>query len=124
MEEMFAFNTPEIDAFRTMYGAEDGSPVLVKETEVVDLTTGADDLQELGVRIYPNPVLDGQLRVEGLSGKVTSIRVFNAAGSLVAERRGGFGPSWVQPLPPGSGTYVVQVEAGGRSYIERIVVIR
>ncbi|MBL7945975.1 MAG: T9SS type A sorting domain-containing protein [Flavobacteriales bacterium] len=124
MEEMFAFNTPEIDAFRTMYSAEDGSPVLVKETEVVDLTTGVDDLEELGVRIYPNPVSDGQLRVDGLSGKVTSIRVFNAAGSLVAQHRGGFGPSWVHPLPAGSGTYLVQVEAGGRSYIERVVVIR
>ena len=124
MEEMFAFNTPEIDAFRTMYSAEDGSPVLVKEAEVLDLTTGVDDLEELGVRIYPNPVQDGLLRVEGITERVTSIRVFNAAGSLVAQRRGAFGPSWVQPLPAGSGTYLVQVEAGGRSYIERVVVIR
>ncbi len=124
MEEMFAFNTPEIDAFRTMYSAADGSPVLVKEAEVIDLTTGVDDLAELGVRIFPNPVLDGQLRVEGISEQVTSIRVFNAAGSLVAQRHGAFSPSWVQPLPGGSGTYLVQVIAGGRSYVERIVVIR
>jgi len=124
MREMFTYSTPEIETFRPMYEATDGSPVLVKEHEIVDLTTGMDHLAELGVRIFPNPVQDGPLRIEGLDQRINSIKIFDVRGSLVAERRQHQGPQWVVSLPQGAGTYLVVVDADGRRFVERVVVLR
>lgn len=121
MEEMFAFSTPEIDAFRDMYEAEDGSPVLVKEKVVVDMSLGLDNLSEAGIRVFPNPVRDGLLRVEGLDARTTRITVHDLKGALVAEHRPGGERSWTVRLPHGAATYLVTFEAGGRRFVERVV---
>lgn len=123
MEEMFAHSTPEIDLFRDMYEAADGSPVLVKEHSFIDFTTGVDDLRELGVRIFPNPVMNGLLRVEGITGRVSSIEVFGVNGKLVAAHRPQGASSWQLRLPEGRGTYLVVVHAAGRRFVERVVVL-
>lgn len=124
MHEMFTYSTPEIETFRPMYEAADGSPVLVKEQEIVDLSTSIDHLAELGVRIFPNPVHDGQLRIEGLDRRIGSIKVYDVRGSLVAERKDHAGPRWVATLPPGPGTYFVVVQAAGQRFVERVVAWR
>lgn len=124
MEEMFAYNTPEIEAFRSMYAATDGTPVLVKEHVIMDLSTGVDDLRELGVRIFPNPVGDGLLRVEGIDHRIKTIRVFDVRGSLVAERPARQGPRWTVQLPSGAGTYMIVVETAERRFVERVVALR
>jgi hypothetical protein len=121
MEEMFSVTTPEIELFRDMYAAEDGSPVLVRSMEITDLTTGVDDLAELGVRVFPNPVREGMLRIEGIDERTTAIQVFDVRGALVGER----GPSalnnWQLKLPDGPGTYVVVIHAAGERFVERVV---
>lgn len=124
MEEMFAHSTPEIDSFRDMYAQADGTPVLIKEHEVVDLSTAVDGLPELGVRVFPNPVNDGQLRIDGLDRRTQLVEVFDARGGLVARQAGGQGPRWVVQLPPTAGTYFVVVHAVGRRFIERVVAVR
>jgi hypothetical protein len=122
MEEMFSHSTPEIDAFRTMYEAADGTPVLVREAIVTDHTTGIDDLRELGLRIFPNPVRDGRLTIRGITGRVEAIDVFDVRGARVGAwvpTQGG--PVWTIDLPRTTGTYVVVVQAGGRRFVERVV---
>ncbi len=123
MEEMFDHNTPEIDLFRDMFEAADGSPVLVKAHEFIDFTTGVDDLRELGVRIFPNPVQNGLLRIEGITGRVNSIEVFGLNGKLLAAHRPQGAPIWQLRLPEGRGTYLVVVHAAGRRFVERLVVL-
>jgi hypothetical protein len=121
MEEMFAYDTPEIDAFRAMYAAADGSPVLIKEMSITDLTTGVDNLQELGVRIFPNPVREGLLRIDGLDDRIVSVEVFNVRGALVATRGASSATNWTFRLPAGSGTYVVVVRTATQRFVERVV---
>ncbi|MCB0763462.1 MAG: T9SS type A sorting domain-containing protein [Flavobacteriales bacterium] len=123
MEEMFAESTPEIDTFRAMYDAADGSPVLVKENEVLDVSTAVDDLHELGLRVFPNPVRDGLLRVEGLSEKVRSLEVFDLKGASIAQVAPVGIRSWQLRLPQGTGTYLLIVRTTDRSFVERIVVL-
>jgi hypothetical protein len=121
MEEMFAVSTPEIESFRDMYIAADGSPVLVKSNEIVDVSTGIDDLQELGVRVFPNPVRDGLLRIDGLDERVTSIQVFDVRGALITERIPRSTPSLQLRLPEGRGTYVVVIRTATQRFVERVV---
>lgn len=123
MEEMFAFNTPEIDAFRTMYEAADGTPVLVKEVEIADLSVNVDDLRELGVRIFPNPVRDGLLRIEGITERITGIEVFDMKGASVAKFVPAGTRNWQLTLPQRGATYLVVVRTANRNFVERVVVL-
>ncbi|HEY0977569.1 MAG TPA: T9SS type A sorting domain-containing protein [Flavobacteriales bacterium] len=121
MEEMFDFNSTEIDLFRSMYEAADNTPVLVRQAETVDVSTGIDDLRELGVRIFPNPVRDGHLVITGLDGRVLEVTVHDVSGRLVARRGANIGPRWTVELPPVKGTYIVSIRTRERTFIERVV---
>lgn len=122
LEEMFEFNTEEIDLFRNMYLAEDGSPVLVKEEVLTDVSMAVDNLREAGIRIYPNPVRDGILRVEGLDARTTSITVRDMQGRLVSTHRPQGERSWQLRLPQASATYLVIFEVAGSMLTQRVVV--
>lgn len=124
MEEMFSYSTPEIDLFESMYENADGSPVLVKEEEVVDLTIGIDDVREAGLNIHPNPIADGILRIDGISEKIDRISVYDMHGKLVALHRPHGDRQWHLRLPAGAATYLVVVEAGEMRITERIVSLR
>jgi hypothetical protein len=93
----------------------------VKEVEITDLTTAIDNLRELGVRIYPNPVRDGMLRVEGLDHRTVGVEVFDVRGAVVARHAPGGQSSWQVRLPQGTGTYMVVIRTAQRAYVERIV---
>jgi hypothetical protein len=121
MEEMFEYNTPAIDTFRDMYEAEDGSPTLVKEEVIVDTSLEIDNLVEAGIRIFPNPVRDGMLRIEGISEKVRSIEVLDLKGSRVALLRPNSERSFTVRLPESPGTYLVVIEVAGKRFVERVV---
>jgi len=121
MEEMFSVSTPEIETFRTMYEAADGSPVLVRSSVITDLTTGLDNLAELGVRIFPNPVREGLLRIDGLDQRITAVQVFDVRGALISERAPSAASSWQVRLPSGAGTYVVVIRTATQRFVERVV---
>jgi hypothetical protein len=121
MEEMFAYNTPEIDQFRDMFEAADNTPILVKEMEITDLTVAIDDIHELGIRIFPNPVRDGVLRIEGLGARVTGVEVFDLRGALVATWSPNGKREWQVRLPSTSATYVVVVRTPERNFVQRVV---
>jgi len=121
MEEMFAFNTPDINTFRTMYQASTPAPVLVKADETTDLSVEVDDLRELGVRIFPNPVRNGLLNIDGLSDRVLGIEVYDLRGALVAGTVPAGQRNWQVRLPSTSATYVVVVRTATRKYVERVV---
>lgn len=124
MEEMFSFNTPEINTFRDMYTEADGTPVLIRDAEVTDISTGVDDLDELGLRIYPNPTAEGILRIDGLDQRTTAVQVFDARGALIASQQGWQGSRWLVQLPTGPATYLIVVHAAGKRFVERVVSLR
>ncbi len=123
MEEMFTFNTPDIDAWRTMYQASEPAPVLVKVSEVTDLSVAIDDLRELGVRIFPNPVRDGLLRIEGLNDRITGVEVYDMRGALVSGFVANGQRTWQVGLPEASSTYLVVVHTAERRYVQRVVAL-
>lgn len=123
MTDMFAHETPEIDLFKDMYQAADKAPVLVQSASLTDLTTGVDNLRELGVAIFPNPVSNRLLNVTGLDARVIGVEVYDAGGRKVAERKDNTSRSWNTRLP-GSGTYFVVVRTAERKFVEKVVGLR
>ena len=112
--------SPEIDLFQGMFQAADNTPILVRAATQTDMTVGIDDLRELGVHVFPNPVRNGMLNISGIDARVTGIEVYDAGGRKVAERKGASDRNWVTRLP-GNGTYIVVIRTAKRSFVERVV---
>jgi hypothetical protein len=120
MQEMFLHSSPEIDLFKGMFQAADKAPVAVRSSTHTDMTVGIDDLRELGVHVFPNPVRDGLLNITGIDGRITSIDVYDAGGRRVAQRKSDGNGRWTTRLP-GKGTYIVVIRTAERSFVERVV---
>ncbi|MBL8002695.1 MAG: T9SS type A sorting domain-containing protein [Flavobacteriales bacterium] len=121
MTEMFGYSSAAIDTFKTYYLDADNSPVQVKEASVVDVSTAIDDIAELGVRVYPNPVPDGRLEVLGLSERVLEVEVYDPRGVLVARTGVNGRKQWAVELPRTAGTYLVAFRTKDRTFVERVV---
>ncbi|HMN06675.1 MAG TPA: T9SS type A sorting domain-containing protein [Flavobacteriales bacterium] len=123
MEDMFTHSSPEIDLFKGMFQASDHAPLAVKSATLTDMSVGIDNLRELGVHIFPNPVSNGLLNVTGLDARVIGIDVYDAGGRKVAERKDNTGRTWTTRLP-GTGTYFVVVRTEDRKFVEKVVGLR
>lgn len=123
MQEMFTEHTEEIDLFRDLFQAADNTPVLVQADSLNDLSTAVDDIRELGVRIFPNPVQNGVLTIQGLDGRVLGVQVFDAAGRSVAEHGPFRQPQWTLILPQAHATYIVAIRTADRTFVERVVAL-
>jgi hypothetical protein len=122
MQELFAMNTTEVNTFRDMFNAADHTPVLVKEASVTDFDTGVDRFAETGLRIFPNPVRDGVLRIDGIDGRTQGIAVYDLRGKLVARHTPNGERTWTIAMPAGAATSRVVAESGGRRFTQRVVV--
>lgn len=80
-EEMFAYSSTEIDAFKNMYMASDGSPSLVAEALMESGPVGMEE-PALDANIYPNPFTD-YLVITTLSNEKLNLTLYNSEGKLV-----------------------------------------
>ena len=94
---------------------------LILEEEVLISSTGQQGPVDLGAQVYPNPFLN-QFIVElpEAGNTLFNIRVFNAAGQQIEQRRGGsslpFGDNWVP------GVYWIRIENEvGEFEVQRVV---
>lgn len=120
LAEMFTHSSPEITLFQGMFDAQDHTPVPVVAQTVTDMSVGIDNLRELGVHIFPNPVQNGQLNITGLDARVTGVEVYDAGGRKVAERKDSTGRNWTMRLP-GHGTYFVVIRTAEKKFVEKVV---
>ena len=120
-QEMFAYSSAAIDSFRTMYEAADNTPILVQQDSLSDLSVGIDDIEELGVSVFPNPIHDGLLNVVGLSDRVEAVEVFDGEGRLVARTDVEGRHQWSVRLPQVSATWFVVFRTPGKDLVQRVV---
>ncbi len=120
MEEMFSYNSDEIDTFRDMYDAADNTPFLVKETAFTDMSMAIDGPEELGVHLTYDQS-SGMLTVTGLDERVLGVDVFDAAGKLVTSHGPTNDARWQLRLPRVAGTYHVAFRTARRTVVERVV---
>jgi hypothetical protein len=121
MDEMFDHNTPEIDAFRTMFDAADRAPVLVKSADLLlePLTSRAVERSRVSfVKVFPNPTSDGRLQVA--ASQLHDVHVYDLKGRELNTLRRKSG-SYEIALP-GRGMFLVQFRGrDGRVQVERVV---
>lgn len=122
MQEMFAYNTPEINAFRPMYDNADHTPVLVAQDSLIgiQIVTGINSPDDPRAwNVYPNPTVDGLLRFRSQGEAPLRIEVFASNGAKVLSVSGN-APQL--QLPQTRGVYHVRaIFADGRSVLRKVV---
>lgn len=124
MAPMFAFSTPEIDSFRTMFDAADHSPTLIAEAildSVFVSPVSTDQLDNKGlVKIFPSLSSDGRVFIQPQGNiQLKQVQVWDAAGRLV----------WNKPwsnhqavqLPGNNGIYFVSVMSSKGRTVQKVV---
>lgn len=122
MEEMFAWDDPEINAFKDMYDAADQTPVLVREADLNSVGVMDED-PLFALHCYPNPTVNGMVQLQGYEnlGQTLEVAVFGLSGRMVQDfrvMRDGF----VQ-LPIERGVYllVIRTDAGAMRTLRVVV---
>ena len=122
MNEMFAYNTPEIDAFRTMFDNADHTPVLVAQDSVVgiQIVTGINQTSsDRAWNVYPSPTVDGVIRFRSDGSRPQRIEVYSASGRLVQTLKGATEQA---QLPAAPGIYHIRVIfPDGRKMVRKVV---
>lgn len=123
MDEMFAYNSTEIDRFRDMYNNADCTPSLVGEAKNGDLWTSIFEQNFHQVEVFPNPTNTGNVTVEGELSGLQEIVVFDMAGRVMPSNKQLMGTSSAQVSFEGpSGTYVmILVFEDGRRTTQKVV---
>lgn len=110
LDEMFAYNSPEIDTFRNFYNAANQAPSIVDSEELDDINLGMLQNAARGIHMYPNPSTDGRIFVDGWREmNIQQVHVTDVAGREVMEVIGGEQFNGVILLPA-RGVYLVVFE--------------
>lgn len=120
--EMFAFSSPDIDAFRDMLAATDGTPVLVAADSLSLGPAGVAERAADKIVIYPNPTSDGWVTLGSTDRTPMEVLAVNdASGRSVPLRSQRSANGWRVQLPPQPGLYFIQVRIAGQVVLKRVV---
>lgn len=112
LDEMFTFNSAEIDTFRNMYNGADKTPVLVASDSLTDLLTGIPNTSAFQIRVTPTVSSDGEIMVEiANQDRILFIEAYDPSGKKYILRESGrFGNKARFTLPQASGIYIIRIE--------------
>jgi len=111
LDEMFTYNSTEIDTFRNMYNAADKTPVLVASDSITNLLTSQVSVYESNIHIAPTITQDGLISVEIPNhDRILVAEVFDASGKRYAlkESSRSSNKTWMT-LPRERGVYIIRI---------------
>lgn len=86
MEEIFAESTPEIEVFREMFNATDGTPLMmIEKSTQLDMLVATKELETTTnwVQIYPTITTNGTVQV--ISQALHQVEIYNIQGKLMEQ---------------------------------------
>lgn len=119
---MFSVSTPQIDLFKAMYEEQGATPVLIDEMEISVNVTSVEELIAEQIQLFPNPTVDGLVRVQFPNGFTHAVQyeIYASNGQLM--ENGQITRDGVQlQLPPAQGTYLVVFNVDGVQFTKRLL---
>jgi Cytochrome c554 and c-prime len=121
MMPMFAYSSPEIDSFKTMFDNADNSPILIAEKTlsgvyISPVKTGQPSLKTQ-VSVWPTLTNDGLVSVSVPDGtQIKGLQIYSANGTLVWDR-----PSANLLLPMEKGIYFIAIQTNRGKVVKKVI---
>lgn len=123
-EEMFAFNTPEIDLFRELYLTQGAAPVLIDEDQITVTVEHISRMRKPTFSVFPNPTTDGWVQLRGLPADIAAANLPYAVYSITGKRVASGNLRGSSPrieIPGQHGSYVIAVGTGPSTMTHRVI---
>lgn len=124
LDELFTFNTNEIDAFRAMYEQADKTPLAIAadSLENIPLVTGIVLREKQEPNVYPTATNDGKVFITLNEGNIMRIRVFSSEGKLTGEflPQGKNTQVFIR-LPQQAGVYYLSIETSKKTFHRKVM---
>ena len=120
LDEMFEHESADIDAFKNMYDAADGTPFTIKDQEIFVNVESVDEHSKPSFIVYPNPVIDVvNIKAED---PIKLIEVFDNSGKLVERIDADKRTELKLNLSGVSGIYSIKVtNVDGTESVEKVI---
>lgn len=124
LENMFTYNSAEIDTFRNMYNASDRTPFIVGADSILNIALGAQipDLDDL-IKVGPTPSQDGLVYVYLPAGAdYLKFMLYESNGKFVktAEYKD-HGTQYNIQLPSEKGAYILAILYQGKHFARKLI---
>lgn len=120
LNEMFSYDTPEIEWFRNKYEEQGAAPVLVQEQSVTSVVDLVQNKALSDIKIYPNPSTQGFVNIQSKDTRITGVSVYDMTGQLISYSPLN-GVFFRVDLPSAAGTYIVVIDTPQGQKVERIL---
>ena len=86
VEELFTYNSAEIDSFRTMFNNADQTPVLIASDSIISIPlTVTQRPKEVAIAVYPTICTDGKVTIEAPLGiHILQVALFTSGGKYLS----------------------------------------
>ena len=111
LDEMFNYNSTEIDTFRNMYNAADKTPVLVASDSATNVLTSQASVNESSIKITPTITQDGLISVEiPNQDRILAAEAVDASGKRFNLKESNKSNNRTMlSLPSESGVYIIRI---------------
>lgn len=125
VDDMFTFNSTEINRFENMYNSADQTPFLVAEDSILNVLvpTGINQLAKDGLKVWPTLSMDGRVFVSSEFGQlIRTVEVIGNDGKVHGiHGNSGFQQEISFYLPQVPGVYYLKITAGNKIYYKKVV---
>ncbi len=125
VDEMFTFNSAEIDSFRIMFHNADQTPLLIASDSIVNiiLATDRNQLIQNAIEVFPTVSTDGKVFVKSMSGySIKHIDLYNPEGKKISEMNfSGTVTATSVSLPPRQSVYLMKILYGDKVYCAKVI---
>ncbi len=125
VDEMFAFNSAEIDTFRNMFNNSDQTPFLMASDSLINLVMSADrnPVSEADLEVYPTISTDGNVNIRTRPGLAISyIEIYTTDGKKVIQMSiPGNKAAWQVNLPAPQTVYLMKIHLSGKTFYRKII---
>jgi hypothetical protein len=121
-DEMFTFNSAEIDSFRIMYSNADHTPILVASDSIVSIPLGMQQPRgSESLKVYPTVTSSGRVTIESRLA-VERIEIFDIEGKKVADLAyTGIRTSCSVILPAAKSVYFMKIQTSSGLFFRKVV---
>jgi len=122
VDELFTYNSAEIDTFRNMFNNADQTPVLIASDSIINIALSIKaNTGDAAIKVYPTITADGKVFVQSTSGVIQQIEVYNSEGKKLNPTGFVKGIGSSISLPSAPGVYFIKILIDSKAYYRRIV---